>query len=157
MVLHLSGLWELRTSFHCQLPVLLLEPKSVNTTIYLSPRMFEKDPDPSHVFLSASGCVFIADYVSRGRTAWPLCPGFCCKAAVSVRLAASVKLVAFFLDSIDSHLPIPHPRARKHLSRSQWALPYAKASNEIFSCLEWHVIFFWAFPEKHENVINHFD
>lgn len=91
--------------------MLLLEPKSVNTSIYLSPHMFEKedDPDPSHVFLSASGCVFIADWVSRGRTAWPLCPGSCCKAAVSVRLVASVTLVAFFLDSIDSisqyHIP----------------------------------------------------
>lgn len=149
MVLHLSGMWELRTSLHCQLPVLLLEPKSVNTSIYLSPHMFEKedDPDPSHVFLSASGCVFIADWVSRGRTAWPLCPGSCCKAAVSVWLAASVTLVALS-GLYRQHLPVPHPRARKHLSRSQWALPYAKASKEIFSCLEWHVIFFFELFQK---------
>lgn len=56
--------------------MLLLELKSVNTTIYLSPRMFEKEnnPDPSHVFLSASGRIFVADWVSRGRTAWPPVP-----------------------------------------------------------------------------------
>lgn len=100
--------------------------------------MFEKEnnPYPSHVPLSASGRIFIADWVSRGHSLVACALAFPVKPAVSLHLAASVTPVAFFLESIDSVSQYYVPGLENIFLDCSGALAYAKASNEIFSCLK---------------------